>query len=318
MKKSILLLVILFFRHTLWAQVEYPYPVKTIPLSIEQNKMRFAYMDVSPERANGKSIVLLHGKNFNGYYWKDVIPFLNNLGYRVIVPDQLGFGESSKPDIHYSFHQLATNTKTLLDSLHINKVSILGHSMGGMLAVRFAIMYPSITDLMILENPIGLEDYRTFVPFVTIDSLYKEELSSTYESYKKYQQSYYPTWKSEYEAFVEAQAKSLTQPDFPQTAWANALTYQMIYEQPVCYEFKNVKAKTLIIIGQEDRTIVGKTRVSKELLNIHGQYPIMGKQIHEEIKESTLVQLTGVGHIPHIQELETFKKHVISFLNSKK
>ena len=111
------------------------------------------------------TVLLLHGKNFNGYYWKGVIAALSSNGYRVVVPDQVGWGQSDKPNIHYSFPLLAANTKKLLDTLGITKVHVVGHSMGGMLATRFALMYPATVDKLIYEDPIGLEDYKTFVPY---------------------------------------------------------------------------------------------------------------------------------------------------------
>lgn len=274
-----------------------------------------AYMDVAPTgNPNGKSVILFHGKNFNGTYWRDVITFLSKAGYRIIVPDQVGWGKSDYPDLHYSFHALAANNKRLLDLLKINSIAVIAHSMGGMLATRFALLYPDVVSQLILENPIGLEDYRTFVPYTPIDSLYKTEASATYESYRKYQQSYYPVWKPAYEEWVRAQAAALNNPRFRQIAWVNALTYQMIYEQPVCYEFRNIKVPTLLIIGQADRTIVGKARVPKAIVNQYGQYPELGKRTKQQISGSQLVALPGVGHIPHIQSLEAYRKAVLGFL----
>ncbi len=310
-----LLIVALFFSTYCGAQVPaYPYPVHYFPLVVEKKEVKLAYMDIPAANANGNVVLLFHGKNFNGYYWKDVIPFLTQQGYRVIVPDQLGFGESDKPDIHYSFHQMAANTKALADSLGIKHAVVVGHSMGGMLATRFALMYDTLVYKLVLENPIGLEDYRTFVPYTNIETLYKSELSATYNSYKKYQQSYYPEWKPEYEDLVQQQAKALTEPDFKQTAWANALTYQMIYEQPVCYEFSRLKVPTLLIIGTADRTIVGKAKVPEKLLSKYGQYQLLGKKVHKLIKGSTLKELPGVGHIPHKQQLPLFEKYLGDFL----
>ena len=98
-----------------------------------------AYMDMAPTAApNGRAVLLMHGKNFGGYYWRDVAQALAAAGYRVIVPDQIGWGKSSKPDIRYSFQLLAANTAHLLDMLGIEKAAVVGHSTGGMLAVRFA------------------------------------------------------------------------------------------------------------------------------------------------------------------------------------
>ena len=93
----------------------YPHPVKFLPMQIEGQDLRMAYMDVPSSGApNGRTVVLMHGKNFGGYYWANVIAFLASNGYRVVVPDQIGWGKSSKPDIRYSFHLLAANTAQLL------------------------------------------------------------------------------------------------------------------------------------------------------------------------------------------------------------
>jgi len=296
--------------------IVYPDSVKFIQLNIEMHQVKMAYMDVAARQPNGQAILLLHGKNFNGYYWKDLISFLTSNGYRVIVPDQVGWGRSDKPNIHYSFHLLAANTKKLLDSLKVAQVHVIGHSMGGMLATRFALMYPERVGKLIYENPIGLEDYKTFVPYQPIEKQYEKELKATYDSYKKYQLSYYPAWKQEYDQYVLAQAESLSKPDFQQTALVNAVTYQMIYEQPVVYEFKNINLPTLFIIGKLDRTIVGKDLLEKNVAAAHGQYPVLGKRINDQVKNSILMELDGVGHIPHIQVPDVFQREVLRFLRS--
>ncbi len=296
------------------AQVVYPYPLQQFSFHAENQQSFMAYMDVSPPKANGKTILLLHGKNFNGYYWKDLIPLLTNKGYRVIVPDQPGWGRSAKPDLHYSFHLLASINKSLLDSLQINKVIVLGHSMGGMLAMRFTLLFPGKVEKLVLENPIGLEDYKTFVPYQTLEHLYAKEKAATYSSYKKYQQSYYPEWKPEYEQYVAAQAAALEDPAFDHIAWINAVTYQMIYEQPVVYEIDRIAVPTLLVIGQADRTIVGKELLSEPQKSTYGQYPQLGKKTATAIKNARLVEMPGVGHIPHVQELQKFTEALFSFL----
>jgi len=142
-------------------------------------------MDVKPSQYIGKNIVLLHGKNFNGAYWETTIKALTKEGYRVIVPDQIGFGKSTKPlHFHYTFQQLSRNTKELLDTLNIDKTVILGHSMGGMLATRFALMYPETTEKLVLENPIGLEDWKLKVPYKPVDWWYANELKKAMKALK--------------------------------------------------------------------------------------------------------------------------------------
>jgi pimeloyl-ACP methyl ester carboxylesterase len=296
-------------------QVVYPYPVYRISLTVEDTIAQMAYMDAPPlEHANGKVVLLLHGKNFNGYYWKDVAAALIKERYRVIIPDQVGWGRSDKPFIQYSFHLLARNTALLLDSLKINKVIVVGHSMGGMLASRFAMLYPNRVEKLVLENPIGLEDYKRFVPYQPTDALVEKEMTANYESFKKYQQTYYPVWKPEYGQYVEAQAEALNDSDYHTIAKVNALTYQMIYEQPVCYEWDRIQSSTLLIIGQTDRTVVGKDRLTEVQKKLYGQYPALGKKTQQLIRNSRLAALPGIGHIPHIQDTELFLRHLLLFI----
>src|SRR5215468_2839436 len=113
----------------------YPYPVSLLPLVNDGEQLRMAYMDVAPAKPNGRAVVLLHGRNFPSSYWAPLIKTLSDAGYRVVVPDQIGFGKSSKPEGDLHFDTLARNTVALLDHLHIDKVDLIAHSMGGMLGV---------------------------------------------------------------------------------------------------------------------------------------------------------------------------------------
>lgn len=331
MTKKLLVLLILFYgfqyvkaqnNDLQWLDIElsnyqYPYPVSTLPLHMQKQDLKMAYMDVKPENYNGKNIVLIHGKNFNGAYWKTTIKALSKEGFRVIVPDQIGFGKSTKPDhFYYTFQQLAQNTKTLLDTLHIKKTAILGHSMGGMLATRFALMYPETTEKLILENPIGLEDWKLKVPYKPTEWWYDNELKKNYQDIKKYQLvSYYDNkWKPEYDQWVNLLAGWTLNSDYETIAWNAALTYNMIFTQPVVYEFKNISSPTLLIIGTRDRTALGKPLVSDEVRKTMGLYSELGKRTQKEIPNSQLVELENVGHLPHIEKFDKFINPLLTFL----
>lgn len=283
--------------------VKYAYPITYLNIQVENQDLKMAYMDVAPTRAaNGRVVMLLHGKNFGGYYWTNVIQALSNAGFRVIAPDQIGFGKSSKALIKYSFHQLAEWNKRLLDSLKIQKAIILGHSMGGMLATRFALRYPERTEKLLLENPIGLEDYKTFVPYITTEQQYQKELKSTAQSIKAYYySSYFTLWKPEYDELVRIAAGVTFSADYPRWARVAAITYTMIYEQPVVYEFPNLRVPTVLFIGKEDKTIVGKGLLTPAQQALHGRYKLLGKQTAAKILGAKLIEFDGVGHIPHLE-----------------
>jgi pimeloyl-ACP methyl ester carboxylesterase len=299
--------------------IKYPFPVKFLNTSFQWQQFKMAYMDVQPEKPNGKNVLLLHGKNFNGAYWETTANELKKRGYRVIIPDQIGFGKSSKPrQLQYSFQLMAMQNKTLLDSLQVSQAIVIGHSMGGMLAIRFALMYPELTEKLILEDPIGLEDYKAKVPYQPVEYWYRNELKQDYNSLKKYQQEnyYHGTWKTEYEKWMMVLARWTMNADYSIVAWNSALTYDMIMTQPVVYEFPQLRVPTLLIIGELDKTALGKNLVSEEVRKTMGNYPELAKQTAEKIKDAKVVILPKTGHIPHIESFNEFMKALSSFLSS--
>ncbi len=297
---------------------QYPFPVQYLQFTEQGQQLRMAYMDVKPSaNANGKTVMLLHGKNFNGAYWEQTAKALAGQGYRVIIPDQVGFGKSTKPEhLQYTFQLLAKNTKAILDTLQIGKVAVLGHSLGGMLATRFALMYPETTEKLVLLNPIGLEDWKRKVPYQTVDQWYQNELKQNYEKIKNYQtQNYYGgEWKPKYEPWARLLAGWTLNERYPIIAWNSALTYDMIFTQPVVYEFDALKMPTLLIIGQRDETALGKNLVSEEVRKTMGNYPKLGKETAAKIKNAKLVELDNVGHLPHIEAFDRFITPLLQFL----
>lgn len=295
----------------------YPYTVAYMPFRAQQQNLRMAYMDVKPASPNGKVVLLLHGKNFNGTYWQQTAEALAERGYRVVIPDQIGFGKSTKPtQLQYSFHFLAQNTRRLLDTLQIGQVAVLGHSMGGMLATRFALMYPERVEKLILENPIGLEDWKRLVPYLAPEAIYQQELQQSVEKIKQYQlQNYYGGhWKPAYDKWVALLAGWTSHKDYPRVAWNAALTFDMIFTQPVLYEFEDLRMPTLLIIGQRDRTAIGKNLVPAAAAAAMGNYPKLGKETADKIPDCQLLELPNIGHLPHIEAFERFIIPLLDFL----
>ena len=299
------------------SKYSYPYPTKAWPLQSQGQTLEMVYMDVAPAAPNGETVLLLHGKNFSGAYWGTTIEALTKQGYRVIAPDQIGFGKSSKPrDYQFSFQALADNTDALLEQLGVEKVYVVGHSMGGMLAVRFALDHPDRTGKLVLVNPIGLEDWKRKVPYRSVDEWHRRELARTPQSVKKYMETNYfgGKWKPEYDPLVEIQAGFATGPDSDLTAWISALTYDMIFTQPVLYDFPDLQVPTLLIIGQRDLTAIGKDAVPETIAYTLGRYPQLGRKAAKAIPGAELVELQDVGHVPQYEAFEAYRDALLGFL----
>ncbi|WP_338513101.1 alpha/beta hydrolase [Pseudomonas poae] len=301
--------------------IQYPYPLKHFEFQSQGESLQMGYMDVPANGTpNGRSVVLMHGKNFCGATWEGSIKALSDAGYRVIAPDQIGFCTSSKPEHYqYSFQQLASNTHQLLEKLGVKKATIIGHSTGGMLATRYALMYPAQTEQLAMVNPIGLEDWKALgVPYISVDQWYARELKVSAEGIRKYQLNtyYVGRWKPEYERWVDMYAGLSNGPGHKQVAWNSALIYDMILTQPVYYEFKDLKMPTLLLIGTSDNTAIGKDVAPPEVKAKLGDYTVLGKQVAKLIPKATLVEFPGLGHAPQMEEPAQFHKALLQGLNS--
>lgn len=298
---------------------EYPYPLHRFEFNSQGQPVQMGYMDIAPSgQANGRTAVLMHGKNFCAATWGDSIKALSAAGYRVVAADQIGFCTSSKPEHYqYSFQQLADNTHALLTSLGVEKASVIGHSTGGMLATRYALMYAPETEKLVLVNPIGLEDWKALgVPWRTVDQWYERELKLSAEGIRKYEQSTYygGRWKPEYDRWVDMLAGLNKGPGHKRVAWNSALIYDMIFTQPVFYELPTLKVPTVLLIGDADTTAIGSDIASPEVKARIGDYTVLGKQAAKLIPGATLVEFPGMGHAPQMEDPPGFNKVLIEQL----
>jgi pimeloyl-ACP methyl ester carboxylesterase len=284
--------------------VPYPHPVSYLTFVSYGQDVRMAYMDRAPtSQPNGRAVVLLHGMNFAGFYWAGPIETLRAAGFRVIVPDQIGFGRSSKPIAPYNFHDMALNTKRLLEHVGVAKAAIVGHSMGGMLATRFAASYPDFTERLVLYSPIGVTDPRRDRPYRPIDEIYKSVLGYTYQQAYATMRRYFPSpqaWKPEYEKLARLHYGWTLSGEWPRLAMVRALLQQQVYVDPVVDDWVRIKARTLVMGG----TIDG------------ADFPGAARRIAATIPNGQLFLEEGAGHLLHYERPNVFDRELLKFLNS--
>jgi pimeloyl-ACP methyl ester carboxylesterase len=294
---------------------EYPWPVSHFPVASQGEALIMAYMDVKPVIPNGRAVVLLHGKNFCAATWQQTISVLHEAGYRVIAPDQIGFCKSTKPaHYQYTFQQLAANTRALLTSLGVGRATFIAHSTGGMLAIRYGLMYAQDVDRLVLVDPIGLEDWKAKgVPWQSTDAWYQQELRTTAESLRTYERTTYyaGVWQPSYERWVQMLAGMYRGPGRDIVAWNSALVYDMIDTQPVVYELEQLAMPVLIMIGDKDTTAVGKNLASPAVRATLGNYPVLAKAAAARIPHAQLVEFPDLGHAPQIQAPDEFHRALL-------
>ncbi len=295
----------------------YPYPVHMFPVTQQGEHLRMAYMDVEPKgEANGRTVLLLHGRNFPSSYWQGVIAALTGAGYRVVAPDQIGFNKSSKPSFDLHFDDLARNTAALLDELKIDKVSIIGHSTGGMLSVRFARIYPERVERIVLAAPIGLEDYRFYVPPVPIEQLMELEDKVTPASYRQQLLTVYSLSlpPEALDPYVEARTRIKGSAEYPRWLRTFANSFQMIWREPVVHEIPLLTQPVLFVMGENDHLAPGRNFAPEAVRAQMGQNAHLAQQLAGTMKDGRVEVLEGIGHLVHLEAPERFNDLVLRFL----
>ncbi len=288
----------------------YPYPSSYLPITLYGQDLRIAYMDVPPLiRPNGHTVVLLHGNNFAGFYFGGPIDALRKEGFRVVVPDQIGYGRSSKAIIPYNFHDMARNTRLILDALKIDRVMVVGHSMGGMLAARFATQYPARVERLVLYNPIGLVDPRFDRPWESTDEGYQRTLASTYQTVRaglmRYVAHNPAAWSPDFERYARIRYSWTLSGDWPRLAMVQTLLGQVQYLDPVVDDWAHIKAPTLVFGGAED-SLPGSSTIFKARMKVVADTIPNGN--------GRLLLLPGLGHVPHMEGPDQFYPPFIAFL----
>ena len=289
---------------------DYPAPVQWYEATSQGQPVRVAYLDWAPtSRDNGTTIVLLHGKNFCAATWDETARGLAAAGFRVIAPDQVGFCKSSKPaGYQYSFHAMAELTRGLLEKARAGdgtgRVVLVGHSTGGILAVRFALLHPELVSRLVLVNPLGLNDtLAEGVPYADLGTLRAEEAKTDAASIKAYQlrNYYHGEWRPQYDRWVAMLAGQYAGPDGDRVRDAQARLSDMIQTQPVASELSRLNVPVTLIVGQRDLTAFRASSAPPERRSRVRTVPQAAETAVKVIPDARLVRLDGLGHSPQVE-----------------
>jgi 4,5:9,10-diseco-3-hydroxy-5,9,17-trioxoandrosta-1(10),2-diene-4-oate hydrolase len=213
---------------------------------------------------NGKPILFLHGSgpgasgfsNFKGNH-----PAIAEAGFRALVPDTLGFGKSSKPEVDYAMPFLVEKLTRFLDAVGVSHCAVIGNSHGGALAISLALTHPERVERLVLMAPGGLEERDTYMKMEGIRAMMKAVLQKggvTRESLREVLklQLVDPQFLTD-ELVDERFAVALEQPTRVLT------TLQVPYLTPRLHELKR---PVFALWGQDDKfcPVSGATTLARE------------------------------------------------------
>jgi pimeloyl-ACP methyl ester carboxylesterase len=130
-------------------------PVRDVEAPSLQFRTIHGYRRAFRIAGSGPALLLIHGVGCDSRSWEPVLARLAQR-FTVIAPDLLGHGESDKPRADYSLPAFANGMRDLLAALDIDRVTVVGHSFGGGVAMQFAYQYPQLVERVVLVSAGGV------------------------------------------------------------------------------------------------------------------------------------------------------------------
>ena len=245
------------------------------------------------EAGSGPAVVLLHGLGGNTMNWAFNVPALAQK-YRVVVPDQIGFGQSAKPFINYRVGTYADFLDKFLDELKIERATLVGNSMGGWVAALYALQKPARVERLVLVDAAGFRPPKEF-DLAALSGLNP----STRDAMRQLASMVFANKQLfTTDAAIDAMLAQ-------RISAGDGYTIQSLVESIHRGEdmldgrLGQIKQPTLIVWGRED----GLTPLARE-----------GERFKREIAGSQLVVFDNTGHVPQVERAADFNAAVLKFL----
>ena len=250
------------------------------------------YEDYNPEVA--RSVLLIHGLGATGESWNLQIPALIQAGYRVIVPDVYGFGKSANQYITSSIIELVDDLVQLIQSLIINKIHVIGISMGGIMALQLVIDHPHLVDKLIIINTFarlrhkGIRSWLYYIWRFSLINILGLRTQAKVVAKKLFpEQNQLPFREILINQIIQANPKAY------RTTMVNLARFN------VSNRLGDIQRPTLIIVGDKDTTVP----------------PTLQFELAHDIPNSKCVIIKGAGHAVTAEKPDEINQHIIDFLS---
>lgn len=308
MKKGILFSLLCIIISSLAAQekisniVTYQLPVKKLKLNSEE----IAYS----ESGNGETTLLfVHGLSSTMASWQKNISGLNDK-FHCIAIDLPGYGQSSKNKTDYSLQEYATILNDFIKKKELKNVVLVGHSMGGQIAMHSVLEYPETYKKLILIAPAGIETFTaqeaavmkaSYTPSMVVNTSDEQILAN-------YKMNFY-SFPEDAQPMVEERIAMKKAEDFPEYAETVVNNIHAMLEEPVIDEIGKIELPVLMIFGKNDMLIPNKYFHPSE--SIEGLIETSKEKFHD-ISVKTIEE---AGHFVNFEQAEKVNEAIRNFLN---
>ena len=243
--------------------------------------------DLNP--GGSKTIVFLHGWPLNHQQFEYQFNVLAAMGYRCIGIDWRGFGKSDKPIGGYNYNRLADDIRAVVDGLQLDNFTLVGHSTGGAIAIRYMSRYNGfgVSKLVLVDAaaPIGFTSE-------TANTFLKEALNDRPKMMQNVTDGFF------FQYITKPFSDWFFQLGLQAAGWSTAAIVVMLRDEKLYNDLPKILVPTLIIHGIHDKVIPFA----------------QAQEMNQKIKNSQLVPFHYSGHGPFWEERDKFNQVLKKFI----
>ena len=274
-------------------------------IAVGNPNITLAYFDSHPERRKGEgeareAVVLLHGLGEHAGYWRENVAAIIAAGYRVIIPDLAGHGRSAKPKRAYTMLWQSELVVALCEALKVDgPFTLVGHSMGGQVALRLALNHPTKVRSLALIAPAGIETFSAseaaWLRRMSTPRGFASRTPSALRAH--FQRNVFGRWGHIAEEHLEERVALKEAPGFQAYIQAVVSSIHGMLDDRAAYELGALEVPTYLLFGEEDRLIPNPVLHGGRALEVAQRAQAKLRTLRK------LVMLPEVGHMPQIEAL---------------
>lgn len=264
-----------------------------------------AYVDSG---GTGPALVFIHGLSSYASFWEYQIPAFTAT-HRVLALDLPGYGASERPDAPYTPPWYADVVSAWLDKVGVEKAVIVGHSMGGQIALTLALDHPEKVEKLVLSAPAGLETFQPGAAKFMKDFWTERRATQTTEEQVRanFLTQVFNRRDAGVERLIEERVRLGLSPRFGGTSVAVSRSVAGMVDHPVRARLGDLAVPTLVVFGTADRMIPNPIFTG-------GATRSVARIAETQIRGSQVVMIPGAGHTVHHDAPEQFNAALEAFL----